>query len=256
MINRSQIIGIIPARYASTRFPAKLLAPILGKTLIQRTYENARRCKALDRLIVATDHEDIANHVTSFGGEVVITSPECTTGTERLAEAISHSIECTENDIIVNIQGDEPCLDPDTIVKVANILANDSNAVMSTAATICRDQTELQSTSVVKCVFSQTGDAIYFSRALIPHSKLGVWNAETVYYRHIGLYAYRRDFLLQYMKLAPTPLQLAEDLEQLKVLEQGFKIKVAVVEEAAIGVDNPEDIEKIEKILCNQNTFL
>jgi len=251
-----KIIGIIPARYGSTRFPGKPLAKIQGKTLIQRTYENARKCQSLDELAVATDDQSIYDHVTSFGGKAIMTSPECPTGSDRLVAAIENTPGFQEAAIVVNIQGDEPCLEPQVIDQVINALQNDSEAVMSTAIVKLTSEEEVLNPSVIKCVIDLKGHALYFSRALIPAGKTLKFRREANYYKHLGIYAYRREFLMHYAELSPTPLQLAEDLEQLKVLEHGYRIKTALVESSSIGVDHPEDIKKIEQLLCKPNIYL
>jgi len=242
-------IGIIPARFGSSRFPGKPLALIKGKTLIQRTYENAKKCPHLDDLIVATDNQQIFDHVANFGGKAVITSSSCHTGTERLAEVIQKNERFSKFSIIVNIQGDEPLLEPAVIEKVIAELKNNEKASVSTAVVKIESEEEAISDSVNKCVIDNFGYALYFSRALIPSGHTKKWRPDVTYYKHLGIYGYRREFLLHYADLAPTPLQLTEDLEQLKVLEHGYHIKVAVVESASIGVDRPEDIKKIEKLL-------
>lgn len=247
------VIGVIPARYASTRFPGKPLADIKGKTLIQRTYENAKLCKALDLVVVATDDKRIFEHVKSFGGDVVMTSEECPTGTDRIAEVIRGTRAYDKAQIIINIQGDEPCLDPDVITKVVEILENDPQAVMSTAIVPLLPE-EAGNSSVVKCVIDKLHNALYFSRALIPAGLSLSMQPKVHYYKHMGIYGYRRDFLLHYAQLTSTPLMLAESLEQLKVLEHGYRIKAAVVTGESIGVDLPEDIKKVEQLLCKQNT--
>ncbi len=249
-----KIIGIIPARYSSTRFPGKMLATILGVSLIQRTYENAKKCLTLKELIVATDDQRIFDHVMGFGGKVVMTSPECPSGTDRLAEAIRTNAFLADADIIVNIQGDEPCIDPHTITKVALLLNSDPEAAMSTAVVKLTSRENAANASVVKCVMDQNHNALYFSRNLIPAGRSQQFRLGITYYHHVGIYAFRRDFLQHYAELEPTPLQLAEDLEQLKVLEHGYRIKTAIVDHESIGVDQPEDIKKIEEILCKQNT--
>lgn len=251
-----QIIGIIPARYGSTRFPGKPLFPILGKTLLQRTYENAKRAASLSEIIVATDDQLIFDHVKSFNGLVVMTSPGCPTGTDRLAEVLHLHPQWKQAAVIVNIQGDEPCLDPQAIDIVSQALLDDPKGDMSTVVTPLISEEEALNPSIVKCVIDQKGNALYFSRALIPSNKRHRFNKQTSYFRHLGLYAYRPTFILEYQHLSPTPLQLEEDLEQLKVLEHGYRIKVAVVDHVSIGVDTPEDIHKIEQWLCKQNTFL
>jgi 3-deoxy-manno-octulosonate cytidylyltransferase (CMP-KDO synthetase) len=251
-----KIVGIIPARYGSTRFPGKILAPIAGKTLIERTYHNARLSPLLQHLVVATDDQRIYDHVHSFGGEVVMTSPTCATGTDRLVEAVKKDPRFNDIDIIVNIQGDEPCVDPQVTQQVIEALINDPFAVMSTAVVQLTCLEEAHNPSIVKCVMDTSGNALYFSRALIPAGHTQTMQPHVNYYRHIGIYAYRRDFLLQYAELPRTPLQNAEDLEQLKILEHGFRIKTAVVNQTSIGVDTPEDIQKVEQWLCKQNSYL
>lgn len=246
-----KVIGIIPARFGSSRFPGKPLVKILDKTLIQHTYENALRCQALESLIVATDDTRIFDHVSGFGGKAIMTSDKHLTGSDRLAEVIKSSPEYAHSDIVINIQGDEPCLNPLSIASVISLLKQDPHAVMATCATPIHSSEEIANPSIVKCVLDQSHHALYFSRSPIPYNK-----TKAQFLRHMGLYAYRRDFLLTYQSLTPTPLQLAEDLEQLKVLEHGYRIKVAIVEEFSIGVDTPADIQKVEQLLCTQNTSL
>ncbi|MBA2727106.1 MAG: 3-deoxy-manno-octulosonate cytidylyltransferase [Parachlamydiaceae bacterium] len=249
-------VAIIPARYSSKRFPGKMLAPILGKSLLQRTYENAKRSPLLNSIVIATDDERIFDHAKSFGAEVVMTSIECLNGTDRLAEAYKKYYSHLPIDIIVNIQGDEPCLEPEALNAVIEALAGSREAHMSTAIVKITSETEATNPSVVKCVIDSSHHAIYFSRALIPSNQSGDYNASYTYYRHLGIYAYRPEFLMTYSSLNTTPLQIAEDLEQLKALEKGYKIKVAIVESHSTGVDIPEDIKKVERLLCKQNIFL
>lgn len=250
-----KIVGIIPARYGSTRFPGKPLVPIAGKTLIQRTYENALLCSSLQSLVVATDDDRIFEHVAGFGGHVVMTSSTCLNGTERLVEVLKTNPRFDDVPIIVNIQGDEPCLDPLVTQRIVEVLLNDPVAVMSTAVIPFDPMEDGNNPSIVKCVLDQKHNVLYFSRALIPSGKTQK-SSDHIYYRHVGIYAYRRDFLLRYADLPATPLQLAEDLEQLKVLEHGFRIKAAIVDSSSMGVDTPDDIQKVEQWLCKQNTFL
>lgn len=251
-----KVVAFIPARYASTRFPGKPLALILGKTLIQRTYENALRCPSLHGVVVATDDKRIYDHVQGFGGKVVMTSEECATGTDRIVEAIKKFPEFQHVEIVLNIQGDEPCVDPCVIEAVIGCLQKDPEAVVSTVVSKIDLQEEALSSSVVKCVMDRDNNALYFSRSLIPGYRTYGYRPEINYYKHIGIYGFRKEFLLRYPDLPPTPLQLAEDLEQLKVLEHGFRIKTAIVKQESIGVDLPEDIKKIEQYLCKQNTYL
>lgn len=247
-------IAIIPARYGSTRFPGKPLVEILGKTLIQHTYENTKRCSLLSDLIVATDDQRIFDHVKNFGGHVMMTPDHCPTGSDRLAYVLENEPKFQHAEIIVNVQGDEPCLDPSVILLLVEALRSDPTAVMSTAVVKLQKE-EAYNSSAVKCVLDLTGTVLYFSRALIPGGQNLNYREGTPYYKHLGIYAYRPDFLLKYPKLSETPLQIAEDLEQLKVLEHGYKIKAAIVESASAGVNTPEDIKKVEQELCKQNLF-
>lgn len=251
-----KIIGIIPTRYNSSRLPGKLLIPILGKTLIQRTYENALQAKSLNSLFIATYEDKIYDHVNSFGGPVVRTHSNCANGTDCVAAALEQHPHLMDADIIVNIQGDEPCLDPECIDLAVKALLSDPLASMSTLATRLTSREDAMNPSVVKCVMDSQHNALYFSRALIPSNKQSGYHPNTPCFRHIGLYAFRPAFLLEYPKLPPTPLQLEEDLEQLKVLEHGYRIKVAIANRFSIGVDLPEDIQKVEQWLCKQNIYL
>lgn len=250
-----KVIGVIPARYASTRFPGKPLILIQGKSLLQRTYENAKRA-SLDELVVATDDQRIFDHVKGFGGHVMMTSPEHLTGTDRAAEVLLANPGWMEAGVIINIQGDEPCIESSSLDAIAQALLSDPSSIMATAVTPLRTEEEAKSSSVVKCILDRKNHAIYFSRTLIPSNKKHAYNPSTTYYRHIGVYAFRPSFLLEYGKLAPTPLQLEEDLEQLKVLEHGYRIKVAILDHLSIGVDTPEDIKQVEQWLSKQNTSL
>lgn len=242
-----KVLGIIPARFGSMRFPGKPLAKILGKTLIQHTYENAAKCSLLNDIVVATDDLRIYSHVISFGGKAVMTSSDCLTGTDRLAEVLQ-SKAYDDFEYVINIQGDEPCIEPTVLAQVIEVLIADKKASMSSAIVEIESIDDLLNPSIVKCVFDKEHYALYFSRAPIPSGKT-VEFKQRAYYRHLGIYAYHRQFLLHYTELLPTTLQLAEDLEQLKVLEHGYKIKLALVKSASIGVDNVEDIKKVELLL-------
>ncbi len=255
MILKRKVLGIIPARFESSRFPGKPLALILGKTLIQRTYENALLCKLLDAVVVATDDERILNHVLSFNGQAVMTSKNCLTGTDRIAEAVQSNELFKEFDLVINIQGDEPCIEPLVIEQVIKALDEADLPLMSSVVMKLVCEEEAFNPSIVKCVFDSKRNALYFSRALIPSSKIPEFKKDIAYYRHLGIYGYRRDFLINYAKLNETPLQMAEDLEQLKVLEHGVPIRLAIVTSKALGVDTPEDIKKVEDLLCKQNSY-
>ncbi len=253
---KKHCLAIIPARYGSKRFPGKMLSQILGKSLLQRTYENAKNSTYLDSIVIATDDQRIFDHAKDFGADVVMTSIDCLNGTERLAEAYREYFSQQQIDIIVNIQGDEPCLEASAIDAMIEVLIESKEAGMSTAIVKIESEEEATNPSIVKCVVDNSEYAIYFSRALIPSNQAGSYNPNCTYFRHLGIYAYRPEFLLTYSALKTTPLQLAEDLEQLKALEQGYKIKVAIVESQSSGVDTPEDIKKVERLLCKQNISL
>lgn len=247
-------LGIIPARFASTRFPGKPLALISGKSLIQRVYENAKKCPLLQDVIVATDDAGIYKHVEEFGGHAVMTSTTCPSGTDRLSEVIKSHPEYQSFDVIVNVQGDEPCLEPQIISKLIEAMEENSHAHVATPITQLQLQ-DAHNTSIVKCVINLKGRALYFSRALIPGHLKGEINPQVTYYKHVGIYAYRLPFLLKYSDLRPTPLQLAEDLEQLKILEHGYEIQTIQIDGMSIEVNVPEDIQKVELYLCTQNSF-
>lgn len=250
------VIGIIPARYASQRFPGKLLAKILGKTLLQRTYENAKRCPILERIVIATDDQRIYDHVIEFGGEVVMTDPNCPTGSDRLVDAMRVDPSLEQAKIILNIQGDEPMLDPTTLQKIAEALLGDPQAVVATPIMKIHSEEVAMNPSVVKCVIDQKGHALYFSRGLIPAGKGLKYDPNIDYWHHIGLYGYRTHFLKEYGKLKQTPLQIAEDLEQLRILEHGYIIKTCKITMFTQDVNTPEDLKKVEQLLCKQNTSL
>jgi 3-deoxy-manno-octulosonate cytidylyltransferase (CMP-KDO synthetase) len=245
------VIGIIPARYASTRFPGKMLAPIMGKTLLQRTYESAQQAKTVNRLIVATDDDRIYQHVQGFGGEVCMTSTECSNGTLRLVDAMNRYPELAQGDIFVNIQGDRPCISPGAIDQLVTTLVDYPHEMMATLVVKIHKPEEVRSPATVKCVRDLQGYALYFSRQTIPHTM-----GSTLYYKHIGVYAFRRDFLQLYAQLAETPLQQQEDLEQLKVLEHGYRIKTLEVIESDLSVDYPHDIATVEQHLVQTKNNL
>jgi len=251
-----KILGIIPARYASTRLPGKLLIPIHGKTLLQRTFENTLQSSRLDKLLVATDDVRIFDHVKNFGGHPIMTSPNCLNGSERSADVLRIHPEFLETEAIVCIQGDEPCIDPTAIDKAVNLLLDDPTASMATLISPLQTEEEALDPSIVKCITDLHNNALYFSRSLIPSNTKQRFNPKAKHYIHIGLYVYRPSFLQIYQSLPSTPLQLEEDLEQLRVLEHGYRIKVAITEKPGIGVNTKEDLHKIEQYLCKQNTSL
>lgn len=247
-----RVAAVIPARYASTRFPGKPLAELGGKPMIQWVCEGTARCPLVDRVLVATDDERIAAAVESFGGTAVMTRVDHPTGTDRLAEVASG----VDSELIVNVQGDEPLIDPLMIEAAVRPLLENPAIPMGTLKTPLTSLEEFLNPNVVKVVTDRHGFALYFSRAPIPHPRdfsdqlAGRWR-ELATAKHVGLYVYRRDFLLTFPTLAPTPLEEQEKLEQLRALEHGYRIYVAETVLSAQGVDTPEDLERVRKILVN-----
>jgi 3-deoxy-manno-octulosonate cytidylyltransferase (CMP-KDO synthetase) len=233
-----RVLGVIPARLDSVRLPRKMLADIFGKPLICRTYLNARKAKLLDDLIVATDSQEIKQAVENCGGQAVLTSIKHFSGTDRVAEAVQ-KFKKFKPELIINIQGDEPVLSVEVINKLIQVMKHDQRILMGTVATPIQYSKDIENSSVVKVVFDKNNYAIYFSRSKIPFAR----NKHDLYFRHIGVYAFRRDFLLQYVKMKPTPLELAEGLEQLRVLENNFKIKVITGNFTSLAVDTKEDLD-------------
>ena len=232
------ILCVIPARYFSTRLPGKPLADIAGKPMIQRVYERAILAKRPGQVIVATDHDLVYDAVVNFGGQAMLTSPEHPTGTDRLAEVAGRFPEV---DLIINVQGDEPLIPPEVIDQLAEAFDGHPELQIATLMTKM-DESEYNNRSVVKVVTDLQGYALYFSRALVPYPRN---NTGIPMYKHIGIYAYRRDFLLKYANLSPTPLEKTESLEQLRALEHGYRIKVLKTDFQSIGVDTMEDLEKV-----------
>ncbi len=238
-----KILGIIPARYSSTRFPGKPLADILGKSMIQRVYERATLAKNLCGVLVATDDARIYECVESFGGKAVMTDATLPNGTARCEQAAR--LSGIDSDAVINIQGDEPLLDPVMIDEVAELLRENY------CVTLCREFREGEDVSnpnAVKVVLAQNGDALYFSRSLIPYKRN---ESALPFYQHIGIYGYSLDFLKKYVALPNTPLSDAESLEQLKILEHGYRIRVKVTSSQceSVGVDTPEDLQRVREIL-------
>ena len=250
------IVAIIPARFASTRLPGKPLSDIHGRTMIERVYERARGARTVEHVLVATDDERIAAVVRGFGGEVRLTSPDHRSGTDRLAEAAAE----LDAEIVVNVQGDEPMLDPGAVDAAVEALLADATLPISTLSVPLRTAEEMLATSVVKVVANGRGDALYFSRAPVPHVRLTAgagWReaaeaavARKLARKHVGLYAYRRDALLRFASLPPAPLELAEGLEQLRALHYGLRIGVVPLEgDAGVAVDTPEDLQRVRALL-------
>jgi 3-deoxy-manno-octulosonate cytidylyltransferase (CMP-KDO synthetase) len=235
------VLGVIPARFASTRFPGKALAVIAGKTMLQHVCERAAEARSLSRVVVATDDDRIRAEAQRFGADVRMTSSDHPSGTDRVAEVAA----AERADLIANIQGDEPLIDPAAIDAAVNGLLRRPEAPMGTLKKEIEDPRELSDPNVVKVVTDLAGDAIYFSRSLIPF----VRGEQTRAYKHIGLYVYRRDFLLGYSRMAVGPLERAERLEQLRALENGHRIHVVETGYESLGVDTPEDLERVSKLL-------
>ena len=239
------ILGVIPARFASTRFPGKPLVDIGGKTMIQRVYEQAVSSQQLDRVIVATDDQRIYDHVRMFGGEVLLTRTEHPSGTDRCAEVAEHFPDA---DFILNIQGDEPFIQPAQIDLLAYALTAQSQTGIATLAKKIEQSEALDNPNIVKVVLSQSGEALYFSRHSIPFLRGAAPEHrldQHTFYKHIGLYGFQRQTLQRITALSPTPLERAESLEQLRWLEYGFRIAVSITEMETIGVDTPEDLKKL-----------
>jgi len=237
----TRILGIIPARFASSRFPGKALAPLAGKAIIQHVYERASQARYLTNLIVATDDARIETAARAFGAPVRMTRADHPSGTDRIAEVAS----ADPASIVVNIQGDEPLIDPAAIDAAVLALLDDADAPMGTLKRRIENPDEIANPNVVKVVTDLAGNAIYFSRYAIPYAREG---GAAPLFKHIGLYVYRRDFLLSYSDLPVGPLERAEKLEQLRALENGYRIRVAETEYDSLGVDTPEDLERASRL--------
>ena len=233
-----KVLCIIPARYASTRLPGKPLRDIAGKPMIVRAYERAIEAQRVHEVVVATDDERIRAAVEEHGGHAVMTRADHATGTDRLAEVAAQRPDC---DLIINVQGDEPLIDPAVIDALVAPFEHDTELMMATAKTQITDAAEMENPNNVKVVTDRTGNALYFSRARIPYAR----NAGAKVYKHIGIYAYRRDFLLAYAKMAQTELECSESLEQLRALENGYRIRVVETDAVFIGVDTEEDLAAV-----------
>ncbi len=241
---RLSVVGLIPARYASKRFPGKALAVLGGKPLIQHVVERASRAKGLSEVVVATDDVRIAEAVRGFGGTARMTAARHPSGTDRIAE-VARDLAC---DLVVNIQGDEPLVDPADIDAAVAPLLDDPSVPMGTLA--CPLPLEQAADpNAVKVVVGTNGFALYFSRAPIPYLRDGHGGGSSPYLLHIGLYVYRREVLLRLASLPPTPLEERERLEQLRALEHGIRIRVVLTERASLGVDTPEDLERVRRLL-------
>ncbi|MFC5409867.1 3-deoxy-manno-octulosonate cytidylyltransferase [Larkinella bovis] len=238
------ILGIIPARYASSRFPAKALAVIDGKTMIQRVMEQSWKAQSLSQVVVATDHEAIASHVRSFGGAVMMTSEHHQSGTDRCFEALQ--AVGGKVDYVINIQGDEPFIKPEQINLLASVL--DGKTELATLVKKIEDPHLLTSPSTPKVVLNARSEALYFSRQTLPYlreRKPEEWLHYHTFYKHIGIYAYRADILAQITQLSPSSLERAEALEQLRWLENGYRIRCVITELDSFGIDTPDDLARL-----------
>ena len=240
-----KVLGIIPSRYASTRFPGKPLVEIAGKSMIQRVYEQANKSECLEKVVVATDDDRIFNHVKLFGGEVIMTSTLHQSGTDRCAEVVEKSNE--EYDVIINIQGDEPFIDPEQISQLGACFEDEKTDIATLIKKI-ETEADLFNPNKPKVVVGENNFAVMFSRNAIPeltNIKKEDWINEHVFYRHIGIYGYRSSVLKMISQLPPSPLEIKERLEQLRWLENNYSIKVAETKHEAIAIDTPADLEKI-----------
>jgi 3-deoxy-manno-octulosonate cytidylyltransferase (CMP-KDO synthetase) len=244
-MSSGKVVVVIPARYGATRLPGKPLVSLAGKPMIERVHERAKMAKTPDRVIVATDDERIRQAVEAFGGEARMTRPDHRTGTERVAEVAAH----VEGNVFVNVQGDEPLLDPAALDWAVNALLEEPVADVATVATLIKKPTDIMDPNVVKVVLDFDGNALYFSRAPIPWVRDAASKIQVRHLKHLGLYVFRRDALLDYPTLPQGELERIEQLEQLRWMENGVKIRVAEVEHDAVSVDVPEDVARVEKLL-------
>jgi 3-deoxy-manno-octulosonate cytidylyltransferase (CMP-KDO synthetase) len=240
-----KVVVVIPARYGSTRLPGKPLVSLAGQPMIQRVYERAKSAKSVHVVIVATDDDRIVEAVRAFGGQARMTRPDHRTGTERVAEVAAH----VEGDVFVNVQGDEPLLDPAAVDTAVEALLEDEHTAVSTVATPIKTTADIMDPNVVKVVLDFDDNALYFSRAPIPWVRDTKSGIQVRHRKHLGLYVFRRDALLEYPTLPQGELEKIEQLEQLRWMENGTKIRVAEVEHDAVSVDVPEDVARVEKLL-------
>jgi len=241
----AKVVVVIPARYGSTRLPGKPLVLLAGKPMIQRVFERAKLSKRVHRVIVATDDERIVKAVETFGGEAKMTRPDHRTGTERVAEVAAHEA----GDVFVNVQGDEPLLDPEAVDAAVDSLLEEPQASVSTVATPIKAPADIMDPNVVKTVLDFESHALYFSRAPIPWVRDAAAKIHVQHWKHLGLYVFQRAALLEYPTLPQGELEKIEQLEQLRWLENGWKIRVAEVAHDAVSVDVPEDVARVEKLL-------
>ncbi len=237
-----KFLGVIPSRYASTRLEGKPLKDICGHTMVEWVYKRAKLSK-LDEVVIATDDERIYDEVIRFGGKAVLTRKDHENGTSRIAEVCE---KYSNYDVIVNVQGDEPLIEPDMINSIIDSFLEDDTIAMSTLKYKLDTMEDIENPNYVKVITDKKGYAIYFSRSVIPYPrKLDLQN----YYKHVGIYGYRREFVIEYAKMEPTPLELSESLEQLRALENGYKIKVMETPYKILGVDTQEELDKVREYI-------
>ena len=240
-----QVVGVIPARYGSTRLKGKVLLDLCGKPLIQHVWEGASKAKTLDIVLIATDDEKVKQVCEGFGAKVVLTSPACQSGSDRISQAVKNIPAA----IVLNIQGDEPLMSPSAIDDLVKGILNEKDAPVATLVRKITKKKDIESPSVVKAVIDNKGFALYFSRATIPFDRDQRSKKPKVYYKHLGIYAYRKSFLMDFNNLPASKLEQTEKLEQLRILEAGYKIKVIETDQDSIGVDTKEDLLKVKRIL-------
>jgi 3-deoxy-manno-octulosonate cytidylyltransferase (CMP-KDO synthetase) len=244
------ILGIIPARYNSTRFPGKPLADINGKTMIQRVYEQASKSKFLSKVLIATDDDRIYNHVREFGGEAIMTSPRHQSGTDRCAEIVNHFPDNVQWDVIINIQGDEPYIQPEQIDLLCSLFSSSDTQIATLVKKITKYD-ELFNHNNVKAILNTNKEAIYFSRSPIPYNRNFPeqdWLKYSTYYKHIGMYGYRTATLRTIAQLPKTNLEITESLEQLRWIENGYTIKAEITLQESIAIDTPADLDKVKAV--------
>lgn len=244
-MSKLKVLGIIPARFASSRFPGKPLVDIGGKTMIQRVYEQAKKCKSLHEVIVATDHAGIAEEVKKFGGAVSMTSANHQSGTDRCYEALKNQQELY--DYVINIQGDEPFINPKQITELAQLF--DGTVQLATLIKKIEKEEDVHNPNIVKVVSNSSQEAIYFSRSPLPYNRNADrqnWLSNHDYFKHVGIYGYRADILEKITSLPVSSLEKAESLEQLRWIENGLKIKVGETSYPSIGIDTPKDLDKVK----------
>ena len=243
----TRAVAVIPARWASVRFPGKALVVIGDKPLVQHVWERASELETVERVVVATDDERIAAAVQGFGGAVVMTSPDCVNGTDRVAQATRD----WPVDLVVNLQGDEPTFEVKALDQLIRVMSDDSAIEMGTLAHPVADEAEHKDPNAVKVVLDQSGHALYFTRAPVPYARQP---GLVVPLRHVGIYVFRHAFLQRYARLAPTPLEQTERLEQLRALEHGVRIRVLLTPHGSIGVDTPADVDRLAAYLVSRES--